>query len=218
MEVFVQLLRFCSLLPAIVTASGALAADADNGKRLAEMRCVTCHIVPPSDRRVVTDAPPFEATAKGAGRRRLHQHACKVVDVPSGLGGVLSRARPNSSDRMDWRPLSKASSLRLRALRRRSETDDGFAIETGKGVELGTLLVPICCSALQSHRAGSAESAIAAERALGPQPRRLFAQPARVQVSPIQRGGKNAKSSGDKRDHDDVCWHQTAPSVLCEGA
>jgi mono/diheme cytochrome c family protein len=64
MEVLVQLLRFCSLLPAIVTASDVLAADADNGKRLAEMRCVTCHIVPPSDRRVVTDAPPFEAIAK----------------------------------------------------------------------------------------------------------------------------------------------------------
>ncbi len=64
MEVFVQLLRFCSLLPAIVAASGALAADADNGKRLAETRCVTCHIVAPSERRVVTDAPPFEAIAR----------------------------------------------------------------------------------------------------------------------------------------------------------
>lgn len=64
MEVFVQLLRFCSLLPAIVAASGALAADADNGKRLAETRCVTCHIVAPSERRVVTDAPPFEVIAR----------------------------------------------------------------------------------------------------------------------------------------------------------
>ena len=63
-EVFVQLLRFCSLLPAIVAASGALAADADNGRRLAETRCVTCHIVSPSERRVVTDAPPFEAIAR----------------------------------------------------------------------------------------------------------------------------------------------------------
>jgi len=41
-EVFVQLLRFCSLLPAMLAASAALAADADNGKRLAEMRCVNC--------------------------------------------------------------------------------------------------------------------------------------------------------------------------------
>jgi len=52
------------MLPALLAASGALAADADNGKRLAEMRCVTCHIVSPSGRRVVTDAPPFEAIAR----------------------------------------------------------------------------------------------------------------------------------------------------------
>ena len=57
-------LRFCSLLPALLAAPGALAADADNGKRLAEMRCVTCHIVSPGERRVVTDAPPFEAIAR----------------------------------------------------------------------------------------------------------------------------------------------------------
>jgi hypothetical protein len=61
---FVQLLRFCSLLPTVLAASGALAADADNRKRLAEMRCVTCHIVSPSKRRVVTDVPPFEAIAR----------------------------------------------------------------------------------------------------------------------------------------------------------
>ena len=59
-----QFFRFCSMLPAILVASAALAADADNGKRLAEMRCVTCHIVSPSERRVVTDAPPFEAIAR----------------------------------------------------------------------------------------------------------------------------------------------------------
>ena len=59
-----QLLRSCSLLSAVLAASGALAADAGNGKRLAEMRCVTCHIVSPSERRVVTDASPFEAIAR----------------------------------------------------------------------------------------------------------------------------------------------------------
>ena len=55
---------FFSLLPALLAASAALAADANNGKRLAEMRCVTCHIVSPSKRRDVTDAPPFEAIAR----------------------------------------------------------------------------------------------------------------------------------------------------------
>ena len=59
-----QLLRFCLMLPALLAASGALAADANTGKRLAETRCVTCHIVSPSERRVVTDAPPFEAIAR----------------------------------------------------------------------------------------------------------------------------------------------------------
>ena len=58
-----RLLRNCSLLAAMLAASGALAADADSGKRLAETRCVTCHIVSRSERRVVTDAPPFEAIA-----------------------------------------------------------------------------------------------------------------------------------------------------------
>jgi cytochrome c len=52
------------MLPAILSACGTLAADADDGKRLAEMRCVTCHIVSPTERRDVTDAPPFEAIAK----------------------------------------------------------------------------------------------------------------------------------------------------------
>jgi mono/diheme cytochrome c family protein len=63
-EIVVQLLPFFSLLPALLAASAALAADADNGKRLAEMRCVTCHIVSPTERRDVTDAPPFEAIAR----------------------------------------------------------------------------------------------------------------------------------------------------------
>jgi cytochrome c2 len=60
----VQLLRFCSMLPTILAASAALAADADNGKRLAEVRCVTCHIVSPARRRDVTDALPFEVIAR----------------------------------------------------------------------------------------------------------------------------------------------------------
>jgi hypothetical protein len=64
MEGSVQLLRFCSLVTGIFVASAALAADADNGKRVAEMRCVSCHIVSPDRRRDVTDAPPFEIIAQ----------------------------------------------------------------------------------------------------------------------------------------------------------
>lgn len=49
---------------AMLGALPALAADAGNGKRVAETRCVTCHIVAPSQRRDVTDAPPFELIAR----------------------------------------------------------------------------------------------------------------------------------------------------------
>jgi len=63
MESFVPLFRFCLMFPAMLVASAALAADAESGKRLAETRCVTCHIVAPSQRREVTDAPPFEVIA-----------------------------------------------------------------------------------------------------------------------------------------------------------
>jgi cytochrome c len=52
------------MLPALIVAWPALAADADNGKRVAETRCVTCHIVAPSQRRDVTQAPPFEVIAR----------------------------------------------------------------------------------------------------------------------------------------------------------
>jgi mono/diheme cytochrome c family protein len=89
-EVFVQLLRFCSMLPAILAASGALAADADNGKRLAEMRCVTCHIVSPTQRRDVTDAPPFEAIARKFASNR-EMLAFSIIDPHPRMNVTLTR-------------------------------------------------------------------------------------------------------------------------------
>jgi mono/diheme cytochrome c family protein len=59
-----RLSRMCLLLAAIVVGPAALAADADNGKRLAELRCVPCHAVAQTPRRVVADAPPFEIIAR----------------------------------------------------------------------------------------------------------------------------------------------------------
>ena len=50
--------------PFVFFAPATLAADADNGKRLAEMRCVPCHVVVASPRREVSDAPPFETIAR----------------------------------------------------------------------------------------------------------------------------------------------------------
>src|SRR6516165_6875453 len=46
------------------------------------------------------------------------------------------------TERVNWRPPMRAASLvRLRALRWRSETNNGFAIETRKRVELRTIFV-----------------------------------------------------------------------------
>ena len=59
-----QLLRLCLMLPALVAGSAALAADADNGKRLAEVRCATCHIVSPGQRRELSNAPPFDVIGR----------------------------------------------------------------------------------------------------------------------------------------------------------
>ena len=56
------LFSLCLLFPMFV--SSALAADAHNGKRIAEARCVTCHMVAPSPRREVADAPPFDVIAR----------------------------------------------------------------------------------------------------------------------------------------------------------
>ena len=42
----------------------ALAADAFNGKRLAELWCAACHVVAADQRQANADAPPFEEIAK----------------------------------------------------------------------------------------------------------------------------------------------------------
>ncbi len=59
-----RLLQSYSVLIGICVTSAALAADADNGRRLAEMRCAGCHILAPNQRRDVTDAAPFEVIAR----------------------------------------------------------------------------------------------------------------------------------------------------------
>ena len=49
---------------AAVMAQTALAADAFNGKRLAERWCAACHVVASDQREANADAPPFEEIAK----------------------------------------------------------------------------------------------------------------------------------------------------------
>ena len=44
-------------------ASSTLAADAENGRRLAQGQCAACHIAAPGQRQEVAQAPPFETIA-----------------------------------------------------------------------------------------------------------------------------------------------------------
>ena len=57
--------RLCLLGSLIAAALPALAADADNGERLAQRWCVACHIVTTVQTGTTTDqAPPFPSIAK----------------------------------------------------------------------------------------------------------------------------------------------------------
>ncbi len=52
------------VLSAAFHVTVANAADADNGRRLSERWCASCHIVSTNQKSAVTDAPPFSAIAK----------------------------------------------------------------------------------------------------------------------------------------------------------
>jgi hypothetical protein len=64
------MLRFsvCIAIPVLWATQVAFGTDLDAGRRLAETRCVPCHIVGLDRTRVVADAPPFEVIA---GKFRL---------------------------------------------------------------------------------------------------------------------------------------------------
>jgi cytochrome c len=48
-------------------AQSAHAADAANGKRIAQARCAPCHIVEPHQREELANSPPFETIARRSG-------------------------------------------------------------------------------------------------------------------------------------------------------
>jgi mono/diheme cytochrome c family protein len=56
-----------ALLTAPVTTS-VLAADADNGERLARRWCSACHVVAANQSSPTSEAPPFAAIARSPGR------------------------------------------------------------------------------------------------------------------------------------------------------
>jgi mono/diheme cytochrome c family protein len=57
----------CLALAAIFIAPTAFAADADNGERLAQRWCASCHVVASNQRAANADAPPFEVIARMFG-------------------------------------------------------------------------------------------------------------------------------------------------------
>jgi mono/diheme cytochrome c family protein len=83
-----RLLRFCLQLPGILLVSAALAADADNGKRLAQARCVPCHAIEPDQRRQVADAPSFEVIA---GKFNPEMLAFSLLDPHPRMNLTLTR-------------------------------------------------------------------------------------------------------------------------------
>ena len=54
----------CLAIAVILAAQCALAADADNGKRIAQARCSPCHVVVPGQREELAHSPPFAAIAR----------------------------------------------------------------------------------------------------------------------------------------------------------
>jgi len=48
-------------------ASSALGADAEAGRRLAQIRCAACHIVAPNQSDEVAEAPPFVVIGRKFG-------------------------------------------------------------------------------------------------------------------------------------------------------
>jgi len=61
--------RNVTRLVMVLAAFGApaWAADADNGKRLAQRWCASCHIVEPNQQQASADAPPFAGISRVPG-------------------------------------------------------------------------------------------------------------------------------------------------------
>ena len=51
-------------LAAVLSATAAVAGDAEIGRRLAQSRCAVCHVTGPWRADVFADAPPFEVIAR----------------------------------------------------------------------------------------------------------------------------------------------------------
>ena len=54
-------------LMALTLPSTVLAADANNGRDIAQRQCAACHMVAPHQRNEVADAPPFDVIGRKNG-------------------------------------------------------------------------------------------------------------------------------------------------------
>jgi mono/diheme cytochrome c family protein len=66
-EVHVKTLCYFPALALIFIVQTAFAADANNGERLAQRWCASCHVVAMNQREANADAPPFETIARTFG-------------------------------------------------------------------------------------------------------------------------------------------------------
>ena len=57
----------CGAILYLAVVYGARGADADAGRRLAQLRCAACHIVARNERDEVADAPPFAVIGRKFG-------------------------------------------------------------------------------------------------------------------------------------------------------
>ena len=62
-----MVIRHWALIAASLLPSTAMAADANNGRDIAQRQCAACHIVEPYQRREVAIAPPFDVIGRNSG-------------------------------------------------------------------------------------------------------------------------------------------------------
>jgi mono/diheme cytochrome c family protein len=67
MKVTIRFLSGIATIAAMTVASPAAAADAGNGKKLAERWCQSCHAIAANQPMALTEAPPFATIAKKPG-------------------------------------------------------------------------------------------------------------------------------------------------------
>lgn len=64
MKIGIPILGVVAAVAAVTIAFPAAAGDAENGKKLAQRWCQSCHVIGANQQMAVTEAPPFASIAK----------------------------------------------------------------------------------------------------------------------------------------------------------